>query len=152
MFKPEMLRGMLVQGSALAGLGVAALALRRLRTAPPHPIVVEECPELVQRFPDLATAASQLADLGDDAALRALVRKLASIVRLDAARGPTAQWSISRLSSEVVHDATRMCRAAPVASSDEVFRAALHCRDEVVPLLQGQLDDLLHNHLLARGT
>ena len=146
-----MMRGVLVQGSALAGLGVAAFALRRIRMVSPHPIVLHECPELVHQFPDLAAAASQLATLDNDPALRAVVRKLAEIVRLDAAQGASAQWSISRLSAEIVHDAECMCRAAPIAASDAVFRAALTCRDEVVPQLQGQLDDLLHNHLLARG-
>ena len=70
---------------------------------------------------------------------------------LDAAGGPAAQWRISRLSAEVVRDAEALCVAAPKATSDEVFRAVLTCREEVVPQLQGQLDDLLHNHLLARA-
>ena len=140
----------IAQGTALAGLGAAAFALRALRSAAPHPLVADECPELVRAFPDLALAASQLATLDDEAALRALLGKLREVVRLDATRGAAAQWSISRLSAEIVRDAERMCANAPVAHSDEVFRAALTCREEVVPLLQGQLDDLLHNHLLAR--
>ena len=55
------------------------------------------------------------------------------------------------LDAEAVRDADAMCVAAPKAASDEVFRAVLACRDEVVPQLRGQLDDLLHNHLLERA-
>ena len=80
-----------------------------------------------------------------------LLDTLCTLADRDASGGPAAQWRISRLSAEVVRDAKALCVAAPKATSDEVFRAVLTCREEVVPQLQGQLDDLLHNHLLARA-
>lgn len=138
-----------LQTSLFAAVGVGLYALRRFGGASLHPVLVEY-PELVRRFPGLAATVSELGRLGNDAGLRALLQKVQQIVDMDLRRGPGAEWKISRLSSEVVRDADAMCVAAPKTSSDELFRAVLACRDETIPQLRGHLDDLLHNHMLAR--
>ena len=138
-----------LQASFLGALGLGAYALRCLSREALHPLVAERT-TLVKRYPALCACVSKLHTLGDERALATLVDKLGSIAELDAARGPAAQWQISRLSAEVVREARDMCRRANTAGSDEVFRAVLTCTDEVVPQVQGHLDDLLHNHLLAR--
>lgn len=147
--KQDMTRPLALQASLFAALGMGAYALRRLASTPLHPRVAERGALL--RYPALATAASQLAAVGCGTGFDALLTKLCAIADLDAAGGPAAQWRISRLSAEVVRDAEALCVAAPTVTSDEVFRAVLTCREEVVPQLRGQLDDLLHNHLLARA-
>lgn len=147
--KKNMWRTVAVQGSVIAGMGTAALLLRHLRGPKVHPVVAER-EELCRKHPDLAASASAFAELGDDRGLRALLDLLCEIGRLDAVGGAQAQWDISRRNAEAVRLAEDLCRRAPVATSDEVFRAALSCQDEAVPRLRGQLDDLLHNHLLAR--
>lgn len=140
-------RPLVVQGSLMAGLGVGLYALRSAVTAPLHPSLAA----LGRSYPGLAAAASALHALGDEAGFARLVAKLEEIARLDVARGPAAQWQISRLSAEVVRDARELCRRAPAAESDAVFQAVLQCTDETVPQIQSHLDDLLHNHLLARA-
>lgn len=146
--RPPALQALALQAGFFAAVGLTAYALRRLAATPLHPRVAERGDLL--RFPAMAATVSQLAALGDVARLDALLDKLCEIARLDAGGGSAAQWRISRLSAEVVRDADAMCVAAPTATSDEIYRAVLTCREEVVPMLRGQLDDLLHNHLLAR--
>jgi hypothetical protein len=145
------LRPLALQAGLFAGLGLGVYALRRLMAQPVHPVVLEESPRLASDFPALAQALSKLGALGDEPALRALARKAERIAELDAANGPASQWQITRLSVEVVRDARAMCRAAPSAHSNDVFCAVLDCQDEAIPQLQEHLDNLLHNHLLARA-
>lgn len=146
-----MAKPIVLQAGFFASLGLGAYVLRRLSTPVTHPTVAEACPRLPVEFPALAAALSQLATLGDDTALRALVEKVARVVELDSANGPASQWKISRLNTEILKDARAMCRAAPSARSDEVFRAVLDCESEALPQIEGQLEILLHNHLLARS-
>lgn len=146
-------RPVALQAALFGALGVGAYALRRLARTPAHPLV-DARPELA-RLPALALAASELARLAEAARLHAplaaLLDELVEIARLDAAGGLAAQWQIARRSTRAVGDAEALCRAVPIAESDELFRAALACREETVPQLRGALDDLLHNHLLSRA-
>lgn len=141
---------MALQASFFGAIGLGAYVLRRLSTPALHPIVMEG-PDLSKQYPALAASASKLAALGDEEGLRHLVAKLAHVVQLDRARAPAAQWQISRLSSEIVADANRMCsEAIKRTPTEEGLRHVLECQEDVVPQLRGHLDNLLHNHLLAR--
>ena len=147
----SMARPLALQASLFGALGLGAYVLRRLSTPALHPVLAEEHPEIAAHSPALAATASQLATLQNEAGLRDLVRKIAEVVRLDLAGGPTAQWRISRLNTDIVNDARSLCARAPRASSEDLFRAVLDCQNETIPQLQGHLDNLLHNHLLARS-
>jgi hypothetical protein len=143
-------RALAMQGALFGAIGLGALALRRMTITPSHPSVARRA-ELLQHAPALAAAASELALVDEEGArLEALLDDLVRIVRLDRQGGPAAQWRMARLSAKIVRDAEAMCRAAPIAQSERVFRAVMVCREETVPKLRGLLDDLLHNHLLAR--
>lgn len=139
-----------MQAGLLSALGAGLYTLRYLARPALHPLVAARV-VLAERHPALAAALSQLGTLGNDAAFAALLAKVDAILALDAQGGPAAQWQISRLSAEVVRDADALCKTPLAARSDEVFRAVLTCKDEAVPQIRGQLDDLLHNHLLARS-
>lgn len=146
----DLVRPVLLQAGVFAALGGALYAMRKLSNDVVHPLVAQY-PDLVRRHHGLAVTASRLATLGNAEAFKRVVAALAAVDEADAQGGTTAQWRISRLSAEAVREAKAMCARAPTARSDEAYRAALVCADEVVPQLQGHLDDLLHNHLLARG-
>lgn len=136
-----------MQTALFGAIGAGVLVLRKLTKTPLHPLVSAR-PELA-RHPVMAHAASRFADLGDEAAFVRLLDKLEAIASLDAVRLPATQWKISRMSADVVRDAESMCARAPVVQSNDAFRAVLTCRDEAIPQLQSELDNLLHNHLLA---
>ena len=137
-----------MQASLFATLGLGAYALRRLTHEPLHPIVMEHS-NVVARYPSLAAAVSRLHVLQNDEGLRHILEQLSRIAEMDAGRSPAAQWQISRMSGDVARDARAMCRKASESKSEEMFRAVLTCTDEVVPQIEGHLENLLHNHLLA---
>lgn len=138
-----------LQGSLFAILGMGAYAMRRLLHEPLHPLVMQYT-SVVARQPSLAGCVSRLSVLNDLDGLDAILHRLSEIVDLDASPSPAAQWQISRKSGEVVQEAREMCRRVSAATSEEMFRAVLTCTDEVVPQLEGHLQNLLHNHLLSR--
>lgn len=138
-----------MQAGLFSTLGAGLYVLRRLSQPIIHPVVAAHT-TLVESKPALAAAVSQLGALEDTEALICVVDKVNRILEMDTQGGLAAQWHISRLSAEVVRDAEAMCRTPSAARSDDVFRAMLTCKEEVIPQIRGQLDDLLHNHLLAR--
>jgi hypothetical protein len=143
-------RALAMQAVLFGAIGLGTLALRRMTSTPSHPRVARRT-ELLQYAPALAAAASELALVDEEGGrVEALLDDLVRLVHLDRQGGPAAQWRMARLSTKLVRDAEAMCRAAPIARSERVFRAAMACRSETVPKLRGLLDDLLHNHLLAR--
>ena len=144
-------RPVALQASFFGALGVGAYVLRHLSKPSLHPLVMEHN-DLSTQYPALASSASKLAALDDAEGFRLVVEKLARVVQLDRARAPEAQWQISRLSSEIVADAVRMCGDSMKRTpSEEGLRRVFECQEDVVPQLRGHLDNLLHNHLLARA-
>ena len=105
--------------------------------------------QLSLAHPALAASLSAGA-LGDAGRLEPTSTSSTRSLRLDATSSPAAQWEIARTNTRIVQAATDMCTSVPASHSDALFRAVMTCREEVVPQIRGQLDDLLHNHLLAR--
>ena len=141
---------MLAQVGALAGIGAAARwRATGARAAAAAPGGGRRAP--LTRHRALAATLTQLAVLGQPEAYAALLDVVAEVVTLDETRCGASQWKIARRSGEAVRRARAMCAEFPItsSSSDETFRAVLLARDELVPRLQSQLDDLLHNHLLG---
>ena len=84
--------------------------------------------------------------IAEYAAVCAAFPGLARVAELDAAGGPTAQWHLHREGAEAVRGLRAALRRA-LASGD--YRAALACREDVLPQLERHLETILHNHLLA---
>lgn len=141
-----MLKPILQQASFFGVLALGAFTLKQWNRIPMHPIV-QESQILVQHAPNLASLLSLLAGLGLDEELRRLVRKTQTVVEHDRRRTLASQWHISRMSSELVHDAKAMCKQHSLPS-DDIYRTMLFCEQEVIPQMEQQLQDLLHNHLL----
>ena len=147
---PSWVRPVTLQASLFGSIGIGLYALRRLTAVELHPSVREGCPDLVANYPALAATTSRMATVADDDEMQRLVKKLSLIAELAANTGNhAAQWHLSRLNAEVVNDAHQICRRA--ARDGTTFREASEAQEDVVPQLQGHLDDLLHNHLLARS-
>lgn len=149
MATPPSTRAVALQTSLFATVGVAAYVLRRITTPSLHPLVSEQT-LLRTRHPALAASVSQLCALKNDDAFRKILMRIVEIAHLDESRALNAQWRISRLSADVVEDAKAMCLSVPTEQSEDLFRAVLMCTEEAVPQMQTHLDNLLHNHLLAR--
>lgn len=141
-FKPYLL-----QAGFFAVMGVGLNALRALTTQTIHPLVTGE----ITMHPGLAMAMTQLANLQQDRDLQRLVQDINEILRLDSSQTLSAQWWISRKNADVVKRARKLCQDVKHHESDTLFVEAMTCSEEVVPQLEGHLDNLLHNHLLARS-
>lgn len=139
---------MALQASFFATLGLGAYAIRKLTAAELHPLIVSEFPDIEQECANLAATLSQLGALAEEAAFRDILLVMRRILAADRSSGPRAQWDISRDSAELLRLAKAACAKAPL--SDDAYRSSMHAQEETLPQLQGQLDDLLHNHLLAR--
>ena len=135
------------QASFFGAMALGAYTLKLLNRKPLHPLVKEK-PELCTHSPVLASLLSQLHCLDDEPGLRRLVEKTADLVAHDKAGRLSAPWRISRLSSDIVRDAKALCDQTKKTDSDELFRNVLFCTEEIIPQMESQLDDLLHNHLL----
>lgn len=148
----DTLRPVLLQASFFGALGLGAHMVRRMSAVPLHPLVEERCEGMVRTNPSLAEAASKVAFLygRDDASLAAMLDDLNSILSIDDAKGLNAMWKMNRMIGEVVRRAYAMCSSVPMAESDAQFRAVMEMKQEAIPQLKDQLDDLLHNHLLSR--
>ena len=146
---PSWVRPVALQASLFGAIGIGLYAMRRLTAVELHSSVRESA-DLVANYPALAASTSRMAIIANDDEMQCLVEKLSLIAELGANTGNhAAQWHLSRLNAEVVHDAHQICRRA--ARDGTTFRAASECQEDVVPPLQGHLDDLLHNHLLSRS-
>ena len=131
-----------------AAVGAASiLALIRLRASRQafHPRIAEYA-AVCAAFPGLAHDLAPLVDAIEEHELSELLARLTRVAELDAAGGPTAQWHLHREGAEAVRGLRAALRRA-LASGD--YRAALACREDVLPQLERHLETILHNHLLA---
>ena len=140
---------LLLQGAFFAALYSGARALRVMAQTPLHPAV--QARETIRSHAGLATALTQLAKIGDGAALDSILDKVCLVLRYDASDQLDAQWHICRLSSDIVREAKALCTSSSVLTTDELFRDARNCEEEAVPQIETHLDDILHNHLIARA-
>ena len=140
------------QASTIACVGAGSLALNFLFAPRIHPIVRER-EELVKHFPVLAASLSRLVVLDDEEGMRRTLDSVDHFVELDRKHGREAasQWRMSRVASEILESARQMCKAAPSLRSDDMYRNVILCLDDAIPLIERNLEDVLHNHLLARS-
>ena len=139
---------LVAQGAVFAGLYGGVYALRRLTSEGIHPSV-QAHPEFAQ-YPELAKTLTHLARVDDGGDFDALMTDVLELLRRDSEQTLDAQWHMSRIIPRIAHKAKWLCESPAVRASDERYRAALTGLEETVPLLETQLDDVLHNHLLKR--
>jgi len=137
----------IVQTVALGGLGAAFYAAKAL-FQPEIDARVGARRMLAAREPNLAVLLTQLCRLGDDAGMEALLDVVDRIVEHDRCGDAASQWYIARLSADVAARTRGMCRAA--VRDPALFAHSSYCSDEVLPQIDQQLMNLLHNHLLRR--
>lgn len=143
------IRTIVLQAGLLATLGAGLKVLRTL-TAPALHADVAAHTALVCGYPALALAVSQMAAAAPADAFEDLLSQVVHIVALDRGTDAASQWHISRLNDAVLSRAKHMCQLSSATASDDEYRQALFCQEDVVPRMRTALDDLLHNHLLAR--
>ena len=123
---------------------VVRLAIPNVWTAKP----VDLGPELA-RFPDLSTSISELMNIRHEDTFR-----LHDLAREFAAHGTStrgnAQWKLGRLIQQIEALATRICDTAQCQYSDEEYRQVVYCKEEVLPRLTLELEDVLYNHLVSK--
>lgn len=135
-----------MQGTLFAGLGGTVYLVRRWTTPPIDPRVIAAHPSLGDKHAALGATLSQLVSLEQPNA-SSLLDSIRKIIVLDTEGGPSAQWQISRLTSQACREAEDLCKRA-LRSTSTNFAMAVSVSDEAVTQLKTHLEDLLHNHLL----
>ena len=138
-----------LQASFFATLGLGAYVVRRFTATELHPLFLEEYADVADAQPNIASTLSSLADFTQRETMREMLELMRRIVEADRSASPRAQWYITRMSADLFKLAKKSC-AKPMLT-DDTFRSSMIANEETLPMLQGQLDDLLHNHLLSRG-
>ena len=135
-------RAIALQVGFFAVLGGGVLALKALSRSAIHPLV-EAHPEVCAHH-GVAAALSMLGDLGDDAEMEGIVQDFKHIVHLASdVHTHGAQGQLARAQPAMVARVRGMCKRS------QSVRAVV-CMEEAVPQLEQHLEDMLHNHLLAR--
>lgn len=146
---PDMVQKVALQGGLVAGVGASLMVLRKVMTPKLHACVAQR-EGLAKEHPALASTLSEVAHVATSEQLQLILDAVDDILRHDRERKPSSQWHISRANAYVLRAVKQACSSVGTSSSDdERFRQSLHCETDTLPLLQGQLDDLLHNHLLS---
>ena len=140
------IKPLLQQASFFGVLALGAYTMNTLNAVPNHHIVCESS-IIVNSYPGIASLLTSLARLQLDQGLRRIVEKTQQLLEWDQKKRLSSRWYISRLSTEIVSDANRLCKQHTYPS-DDMYRTMLLCEQEVIPQLEQQLQDVLHNHLL----
>ena len=145
-----MMQKMVLQGGLVAGVGASLFVMRKVLTPQMHEAVAAR-ERLVKEQPALASSLSEVAMVATPEQMRRILDEVDDILRHDAEGKPSSQWHISRINASVLGAVRRVCVAVDHTAEEGRFRSSLSCESDTLPQLQSQLDDLLHNHLLARG-
>lgn len=133
----------LYQASFFGAVGMGIFALRKLTAKPLHSSVAS-CTEITHFYPAIAATLSEIAQISTkETELDALLACVKCIANEDRSHTSAAQWKISRSSSHAVALARKICKTS---SHEDAFTV----HEEVCPLLEKQLEDLLMNHLLSK--
>ena len=135
------------QAGGFAVVGAILAYSKSLASAPRHRLITGAW---VQKYEDVADTLSALASLNCDDELASIVCIVDEIYRHDANTVPASQGIISLKTSEAIRRAKKLCANVNRLDSDDMYRTVLWCEEDLIPQLQSQLDDILHNHILAR--
>jgi hypothetical protein len=122
------------QVGVLAGLGLSLWGIRHAMRRTVHPDVAA-C-GIHELDPGVADALSRLVELEPGAVV--VLHDATRVLELALEHHPENQWRIARLNAAIVRDARAVC-----AHSHDPY-----VTEDVLPSLEGALDDVLHNHLL----
>ena len=155
----------LVRNRVLASAGATALlfALRRSlsnasHAVPTHPLLASSF--ALTRLPAVVQIASELSSSLSERDFFSVAEKLKKIAEEDSKERGSSQWIMSRLSREVVRDAREACslplgdvEGSGGSREDLVDALVLRVRakDELIPLLESALENVLYNHMLRVG-
>lgn len=142
----------LAQGIAAAACTGVWFVLQRVVQRKPSDIILNEYPEIAAHYPTLALTISSFEDIDCSAEkqlFRALLEVIHDISRADSASKRTSAREMMRLAKIAEHLANKLVLSSLHNISDsEDFKSALYCKEDVMPQLEQQLDDVLHNHML----
>lgn len=140
-----------LQAAFFGALFAGVHGLKKLVSTPLHPWV-EDRP-IVMNNVALRESLSQLAQVAPAQEMSLILDKCCVLLQLsDSIHNPKAQSEISRISIELETDIRSMLYSIDWTSSEEVFVKVTTCKEEVLPTIRSQFDDILHNHLLQRNT
>lgn len=115
-----------------------------------HHELVARHPTVVAAHPALCTELGQLANLEQGDRFEELMRILEAIVALerDGARGN--EFKISRAASRFVVKMNELVDATESWRSDELFNEKRIAREDTLPTVERQVENILHNFIIDR--
>ena len=105
---------------------------------------------VAEEYPDLARSTSKICGLNevDAVAVQTLLANLEELHDLDQSVGmSSAQWKMSRLCPKIIASCKQVCCTAKVHTNDHM-RELLYVQEDVLPQVEGCLENILHNFML----
>lgn len=145
-FTPYLLQGMFV-----GALSVGISQLGKLAQEP-----IQECVKTyprVVKYANVASTFSQFVRLScpSEEEVQHLLRLMDMYLQYDETAPLDAQGQMSRILPRIRRRMDAICDKDMLNLTDDSFRGMLTCKDEIIPLMEAQLDDILHNHMLTHA-
>lgn len=146
-------RRFVVEIATLALAGGGMFIAKRLMPLPRlHPLIAKR-EFIVKHEAGIALVLSQLAELEMSTEhMQTLIDLIEQVVHEAHNSSHSSQGRISRLNCEVIRLAHQMCDHVTFSHSASLShaRCVLIAREDIIPVLESMLQNVLHNHLLSR--
>lgn len=135
----------------LGGIGLACLAAtRRAPSVKKLDARVAARTDLVKWNPQMAALVSQLAPVVPDATIDALLDDLDELRVHNASGMRTSAAHVNAVGNRVAHRLKTECSTVDTSLSMEELRRRTYAQMDVVPVLEAQVQNIVHNHMLSR--
>ncbi len=128
------------------GVGFGILRMSCRRSLDPRVVALKE-----EGQENIARALSNVIGLLPDESVARVLAHVSDLLGWNASDRPCAMHHMARLNEAIVAEVRAGLDVQRRGADADTFRAHSIALDEDLPHLRGVLDNLLHNHLLARG-
>tara|TARA_B100000214_G_scaffold360477_1_gene322894 strand:- start:5919 stop:6362 length:444 start_codon:yes stop_codon:yes gene_type:complete len=137
-----------MQAALIGSVSMGSYILRKIKTNDDNPYISNT--NYLKTYPDLCIALNGIFLLRNDKIFSEIVTLLESILEMINLKNPEVPWKINRMMKNVLDLVNLMKTKAVRSFDDDLLTFAIDFEKEYYPLLQGQLDNILHNMLLDR--
>lgn len=133
----------------MGALGVGYLALQRLLTK--HPVFtgrVSERTELIAWNARLMDCIQRLAQAASEDEIENIMDRLEQIHSITQSPTRTSEWGLQRLVTSVTDDIAKISSRTNKSATVDEIRIQTSLFEDVVPLIEEILNNVLHNHIL----
>ena len=111
--------------------------------------IVQEYTLFTKTYPLFAKDISLFRKLNNDRRFRDILAMLEVVAQLDCVDNGKNQWEISRFNAAIMNAMKKMVDESQSWKSDDMYLNRL-CVEDILPLMEQHLENILHNHLMKR--